>query len=74
MFAQLRQVVQQNIQAMGTVRGGIVANGVDAFQAIAAGQGQMLITLDEIERQANVGIGYAFSAEYVLAEPCMSRH
>jgi len=45
---------------------------IDIFQAIAAGQ-QMLTIFDEIERQTNVGIGYAFSAEHVSAEPCMAR-
>ena len=28
--------------------------------------------MDEIERQANVGIGYAISAEHLLAESCLS--
>jgi hypothetical protein len=31
----------------------------------------MLITMDEIERQANVGIGYAFSADHLLEENCL---
>src|SRR5688500_7736870 len=31
-----------------------------------SGQRQILVTLGEIERQANVGIGYAFSAEHLM--------
>jgi hypothetical protein len=46
-------------------------DGIDLVQAIVMSQIQMLLTLDEIERQANVGIGYAFSAEHILSEPCM---
>ena len=31
----------------------------------------MLTTLDEIERQANVGIGYAISIEHLLSDNIM---
>jgi hypothetical protein len=73
MFAQLKQSVQQNIQVAEAAQGGIAVGGLDLGQAIAVSQRQMLMTFDEIERQANVGIGYAFPAEHVLAEPCMAR-
>ena len=44
---------------------------LDFVESFIVSQSQMLLTLREIERQANVGIGYAFSAEHMLAEPCM---
>jgi hypothetical protein len=40
--------------------------GIDLLQTLEAGQSQMLMTLGEIERQANVGIGYAISVEHLL--------
>jgi hypothetical protein len=43
--------------------------GIDTVDALKAGQRQVLLTLDEIERQANVGIGYAISAKHLLARP-----
>jgi S1-C subfamily serine protease len=71
MFAQLRETTQQNIRVAESATGGISIGGIDPVKAVGASQRQMLMTFDEIERQANVGIGYAFSAEHVLAEPCM---
>ena len=73
-FAELRRAVQQNLQmaeAVEAAGGGMSIGGIEPVAALRASQRQMLIALDEIERQANVGIGYAFSAEHVMAEPCM---
>ncbi|WP_414642299.1 S1 family peptidase [Bradyrhizobium sp.] len=72
-FGHLRQTMQQNIKIAEATGGGMIIGGIDFVQSIAIGQRQMLATLDEIERQANVGIGYAFSAEHLLAEGCMAR-
>lgn len=72
MFAQLKQSVQQNIGVAEAAAGGAFISGIDPIQALVVSQRQMLLTLDEIERQANVGIGYAFAAEHVLAESCMA--
>jgi hypothetical protein len=71
MFEQLRQSAIQNIQLAQAGGGGINIGGVDPVQAFIASQNQMLHTFNEIERQANVGIGYAFSAEHILEEPCL---
>lgn len=71
LFAQLRNSIQSNIAVAQAAGGGIVIGDVDLVQSIVVSQNQMLATLAEIERQANVGIGYAFSAEHILAEPCM---
>jgi S1-C subfamily serine protease len=72
MFEQLRQSAESNLKIAQAATGGISIGGVDPVQAFIASQHQMLQTFNEIERQANVGIGYAFSAEHVLAEACMT--
>jgi hypothetical protein len=43
--------------------------GYDPLRGAVTGQRQMSALLDEIERQANVGIGYAMSSDHLLAEP-----
>jgi hypothetical protein len=47
--------------------------GFDPVEGFKAGQNQILATLDEIERQANVGIGYAISAEHLLSDTALPR-
>jgi len=72
-FGHLRNSSNSNI-AIGKARaagGRIVMSGLDVVQTFIMSQNQILQTLNEIERQANVGIGYAFSAEHILSEPCM---
>jgi S1-C subfamily serine protease len=71
LFAHLRQSIEANIDVAQRTGGGIAVGEIDFVQAIIASQNQMLLTLNEIERQANVGIGYAFSVEHILTEPCM---
>jgi S1-C subfamily serine protease len=74
LFEQLRNSLDANIQlaqaAVGA-GGGIIISGVSLLEAFSVSQTQMLATLSEIERQANVGIGYAFSAAHVLQEPSL---
>jgi S1-C subfamily serine protease len=70
-FSQLRLLIGQNIAVAQAEEGGIQIGGVNLVQATIASQHQMLITMDEIERQANVGIGYAFSADHLLEENCL---
>jgi S1-C subfamily serine protease len=68
-FEQLRETLRKNIAAIRAVtNGGMAANfgGIDLLPTLEAGQSQMLMTLGEIERQANVGIGYAISVEHLL--------
>jgi hypothetical protein len=71
LFEELRESVRKNLEAANSAGGGISIGGIDPKKVFIASQNQMLHTFNEIERQANVGIGYAFSAEHVLAEPCM---
>jgi hypothetical protein len=68
---RLRNSINANIAVAQAAGGGIAIGGLDLVQSVIVSQNQMLQTLNEIERQANVGIGYAFSAKHVLAEPCL---
>lgn len=72
MFGQLRNTINANLAVARGVTGiSMNLGGIDLVDTIVASQEQMLQTLNEIERQANVGIGYAFSAVHILSEPCM---
>ena len=68
LFGELRKVVSANIAALATIRGEVRLQGISFKEVLRAGQSQMLIALDEIERSANVGIGYAFSCKHLLEE------
>jgi S1-C subfamily serine protease len=72
LFKKLRERMRKNIEAASASGGMMSVGGLDPVKAFVASQHQMMLTLDEIERQANVGIGYAFSSEHLLAEPCFS--
>ena len=61
-------MVSANIAALATIRGEVRLQGISFKEVLRAGQSQMLIALDEIERSANVGIGYAFSCKHLLEE------
>ena len=50
------------------IQGGMIFGSYDLVQILGAGQHQMLMTLSEIERQANVGIGYAHSIKHLLSD------
>src|SRR5215471_14041853 len=54
------RVNEKNIKIAEAAARGVQISGIDPNEAFAASQRQMLLTLSEIERQANVGIGYAF--------------
>ena len=66
MFSQLRQSIDQNINLLTNIRGMIQMGAVDLGAALVNSQNQIKVTLNEIERQANVGIGYAFSVKHLL--------
>lgn len=75
LFDQLRQAVRENIQFAERTQVGVSMSlgGFDPVEGFKAGQNQILATLDEIERQANVGIGYAISAEHLLSDTALPR-
>ncbi len=67
-FDQLRTVIGQNVKILEPSRGLFGISDVDPIAVAIAGQNQMLGLLTEIERQANVGIGYAFSIKHLMEE------
>jgi S1-C subfamily serine protease len=75
LFGELRRALAANIQAIQGARGGgfVRMGGVDPLEAIQVSQQQMTVVLSEIERQANVGIGYAFAADHLMADNIIHR-
>lgn len=65
-FAALQQSVERTAQVLHAAGGGIFMNQVALLPTLADGQRYLLQTLKEIERQANVGIGFAFSMEHLM--------
>lgn len=68
-FHGFRETLLGNIQILTDARRGggrILIGGVDPGEVALVSQRQMLMTLSEIERQANVGIGYAISADHLM--------
>jgi S1-C subfamily serine protease len=68
MFQELLQSFENNIQVMQASQGMVGLAGVDPIAALIASQRQLQHVAREIERSANVGIGYAFSAEHIATE------
>lgn len=64
-FNELIKTLRSNQQILGKLQGGISFGGLDLMGAFRATQGAMEQIARNIERSANVGIGYAYSAEYV---------
>jgi hypothetical protein len=71
LFGLLRESIANNIKLIESSSSGISISmgGYDPMQGAIIGQRQISALLDEIERQANVGIGYAMSSDHLLAEP-----
>jgi S1-C subfamily serine protease len=72
LFDELLSVFDKNVTALSAATGMIGLGSVDPIAAIIAGQRQMKALASEIQRSANVGIGYAFSVEHPLADAVMS--
>lgn len=68
MFQELLQSFEQNIRALNAAKGVMDLAGVDPVAALEISQRQMQHVAREIERSANVGIGYAFSSEHVAGD------
>jgi S1-C subfamily serine protease len=71
LFQNLRDALKSNIKFIEEQTSGVgmFIGSYNPIEGAIVGQHQILRLLDEIERQANVGIGYAISAEHLLAEP-----
>jgi S1-C subfamily serine protease len=65
-FASLQQSVERTVQLLRAAGGGIFMNGIPLLPTLTASQQYLLTTLKELERQANVGIGFAFSIEHLM--------
>lgn len=71
-FEHLYNVFDQNIAALQKPHASMRIGGVDPVEALIVGQHQMKQLAREIQRSANVGIGYAFSIEQVAADPAIA--
>ena len=69
-FNELRSIIKENIKMLTqqNSQGMITISGFDPVQGMIANQHQILNLIYEIERSANVGIGYAFSIEQLKNE------
>ncbi len=73
LFDELFSVFDRNISALKAATGMLGLSSIDPVAAIAAGQHQMKALASEIQRSANVGIGYAFSIEHILSDTLISQ-
>lgn len=64
-FNKLLDALQQNQKALNNTKSVMSIGGIDPIQAIKASQAAMEQIAKGLHRSANVGIGYAYSAEYV---------
>lgn len=72
MFNQLRLALKENMRVIDVATkggaSGVFIGGVSPMEAIKTGQFQIMQLLSEVERSANVGIGYAFSCKHVVED------
>ena len=66
-FDNLRKSIKQNIKELNQPKM-MDLGGIDPVEVLKIGQHQMLRLTDEIERSANVGIGYAFPIDPIIKE------
>lgn len=68
LFDQLLGVLDQNVKFLSASQAVVHIGGINLIEALTAGQNQIKILAKEIQRSANVGIGYAFSINHVADE------
>lgn len=71
-FDRLRGSFDQNIEILNTVRG-LSMGGIDPFEVFRVTQAQMKIVATELERSAQVGIGWAVYVDPLRSERAFSR-
>jgi hypothetical protein len=64
-FDELIRSLTQNVEVLQGSRGGISIGGIDPVQGLLASQAAMLQIAANLRQSANVGIGYAFGANYI---------
>lgn len=65
-FRRVRAAIQQNVKDLSRQKAGISIGGVDPVQGLRATMEAMDRLAANLERSANVGIGYAYSARHIL--------
>lgn len=58
-FNELIQSFEQNAKVLEAASGGVILSGIDPLNVLAVTQRQMQMVSAQLERSANVGIGYA---------------
>lgn len=64
-FEDLIRVLKENVKQLDQPRPKMIVGGVDPIQGLRASQATMLNIASTLRRSANVGIGYAFSSDYI---------
>lgn len=65
-FEYFRSILKQNIEMLSNNEARIFIGNLDPTEAFIVSQSQMLEMTYELERSANVGIGYAFSVKELI--------
>lgn len=67
-FRELRSVLDSNARMLKSCNATMKLGPVDIINNLIANQIHLRSLSNELERSANVGIGYAFSAEHILSD------
>jgi serine protease Do len=65
-FSHIRNYLNSANEVLSSRQGGVLLSGVDPLKNLKDNNMNMIAILAEIERQSNVGIGYAFSIDHIL--------
>ena len=68
-FELLRQTLMKNVSVLSQLSGSVFLAGVNYIDTLRQNQQQILDLLSQIERSANVGIGYAYSTDHIVEDP-----
>ena len=71
-FDQLIQSFEQNATVLEAASGGVVMSGIDPLKVLALTQQQMQMVSAQLERSANVGIGYAIWVDPMRHEAALN--
>lgn len=71
-FNQLIQSFEQNTKVLEAASGGVMLAGIDPLNVLAVTQRQMQMVSAQLERSANVGIGYAIWVDPLRHEAALN--